>query len=366
MIAEEPWSGHYRILPSLWMQAHWGQFVQPGWYYLEQGGGSGFLPAGGSYVSLIWPLEESDVIIIQSFTIIVETLQGSCGDHPKFCDVPAFSGIQHLKFNLFPSSKQDQIKPPETLNVWCSNQTDAFVTQPPVPVNPEDRSFSLTVYPDTICTVTTEIGGQRGQHPPPPPSTRFPPIYHNDFSSTEEDQLAWGFSDVYGSFAVRKNSLTQVATAHPIGWAPINMDPLTFFGDVHWKKIHVRLRAFVNHTEYHHYIRICGGCRSMSDRRIMFGCPESSCFYLNAQGFWNVSNQFSGHLDGFRDSWHLLDFEISGEGSLQVALDEKILVTTPSHTANLPGVIGIGCASYHMCAFKNFSIIADLRETSME
>ena len=363
VIAEEPWSGNYRILPSLWIQAHWGQFVHPGWYYLEHGRGSGFLPAGGSYISLVSPLKENDVIDVQSFTIIVETLQGSCGDHPKFCDVSAFPDTQNLKFHLFPSSKQDQAKLPGTLNVWCSNQTNVFVKQPPIRVDQEDRSFSLTVYPDTICTVTTEISGQKGQYPPSPPSTPFPSSYHTDFSSTEEDQVAFGFSDVYGSFAVRKNSLTQVATTRPIGWAPLNKDPLTLFGDVHWKKINVHVQAFVNHTESHHYIRICGGCRSMSDRRILFGCPESSCFYLNGTGSWNVSNQYSGRLDGFMDTWHSVDFEISGEGSIQVALDEKILATTPSHTASLPGMIGIGCGSYHMCAFKHFSVIADREET---
>jgi hypothetical protein len=88
-----------------------------------------------------------------------------------------------------------------------------------------------------------------------PASRRFPTRHASDFASAAEDSLAWGFADLYGSFAVRTGlgpgpgqgpgpttgaaapattatvpavkALTQVAMDEPTGWAPKNLDPLT-------------------------------------------------------------------------------------------------------------------------------------------
>ena len=42
---------HYDLPPVVWVNAHWHQFAQPGWRFLANAsdGGSGWLPAGGSY-----------------------------------------------------------------------------------------------------------------------------------------------------------------------------------------------------------------------------------------------------------------------------------------------------------------------------
>ena len=54
LTAVEPWSGNFdnENVGVLWASAHTTQFAQPGWWYLKQGEGSGFLAQGGSYVTL--------------------------------------------------------------------------------------------------------------------------------------------------------------------------------------------------------------------------------------------------------------------------------------------------------------------------
>jgi O-glycosyl hydrolase len=50
VLAWEPWSGHYKVREALWGYAHYGQFSEIGWIYLN--GGSGRLDKGGTYVTL--------------------------------------------------------------------------------------------------------------------------------------------------------------------------------------------------------------------------------------------------------------------------------------------------------------------------
>ena len=94
-------SGHYDIPPVVWVNAHWHQFAQPGWRFLKRasenkqntpagassssssggggsggGSGSGWLPAGGSYVTLVPP--DGSAHPPHTFTMVIETLARPC------------------------------------------------------------------------------------------------------------------------------------------------------------------------------------------------------------------------------------------------------------------------------------------------
>ena len=58
--------------------AHTTQFVQPGYYYLKNGSGSGKLENGGSYVALVDNNNRKD------FTIIIETMVWT----GVYCSIP--------------------------------------------------------------------------------------------------------------------------------------------------------------------------------------------------------------------------------------------------------------------------------------
>ena len=71
--ADTPWSGHYTVMPPLWIVAHTTQFVQPGWQYLDRA--SSLLPEGGSLVALKSGSE---------FSVIAETLAASRAQEVTF------------------------------------------------------------------------------------------------------------------------------------------------------------------------------------------------------------------------------------------------------------------------------------------
>ena len=75
--AFEPWSGHYAVRQSLWGYAHYGQFTQIGWNYLN--GACKELEGGGSLVTLQSP-DQKD------YSIIVETKGAKAGHLHKRVD----------------------------------------------------------------------------------------------------------------------------------------------------------------------------------------------------------------------------------------------------------------------------------------
>lgn len=359
--ASEPWSGHYDIFPVLWMNAHWHQFSAPGWHFLPIGpaGGADLLPnGGGSYVTLV---DSADGGQVRDFSIIVESLDGSCGQQGN-CNVAPITATQALEFALDARLAAAAAGSGQTLQVWCSNASMQFVHVGAVQASSSGVvSFSLA--PDTICTLTTLAKGTKGAYPPPPAAARFPTSFHQDFDSTAEDALAPYFADVYGSFAVRNKALTQVATDVPDGWAPVNYDPLTFIGDSHWRSVNVSVDAFVNHTAASHYVRLCsGGCDTTGGRVIHYDCAEACCLNVSWTGNWTLGAgqaPAQGRIPNFRDAgYHRLALARSSSGTLTAWVNGTLLASVPG-SCTVPGSLGLGCGKYHYCSFDNFALSAD-------
>lgn len=73
IVANGPWSGHYRVWEALWGYAHYCPFTQIGGGYI--GGGSGRLSAGGTFVSLVSPKSDYSVIIETKGATAPQTLR---------------------------------------------------------------------------------------------------------------------------------------------------------------------------------------------------------------------------------------------------------------------------------------------------
>jgi hypothetical protein len=169
------------------------QFTSPGWRYLSTpSGGSGFLPNGGSYTTLIDPAGSD-------WTLVISTLQGAC----LHC-AGINATLQTVAFHTVGLSS-----PGAALQLWTTNQSALFVYAGTVTLD-ADRSFTLVIPPDSMLTVSTIATAAHGSHPPPPPAAPFPLPYSDSFDAGAYDSVPRYWSDESGSFALRNGTLAQV------------------------------------------------------------------------------------------------------------------------------------------------------------
>lgn len=95
--------------------------------------------------------------------------------------------------------------------VWSSTQSALFRQLSPL-IIAADSSFSLTVAPDSITTVSTVATASHGSFPdsPVPANLPWPLPYSDNFGNYSYDAMARYFADQAGSWAVRNGSLMQV------------------------------------------------------------------------------------------------------------------------------------------------------------
>ena len=216
IIANSPWSGHYRVREVLWGYAHYGQFSKIGWTYLN--GGCGELAGGGSFVTLKSPGRD--------YSVIFETKGAPT--------------VQNLTFNVSGGLSNDK------LCVWRSDVREQFVRQ--ADIQPEHGSFKITLEPNSLYSISTTTGQQKGSFENIPADTKFPFPYcetFDEYSSPEQ----YGFlphytADIAGVFEIAGRPdntgkcLRQVVSQQPQSWAP-EWNPYTILGDEHWQDYEV-------------------------------------------------------------------------------------------------------------------------------
>lgn len=168
--ANTPWSGAFEIAPTLWAVAHYTQFAEPGWRFVEGVGRR--LPEGGSVVGLVSP-DGRDV------SLVVETT--------------AAKGDQSLKVR--PAGGLAA----RALHVWKTDPMEAFIRQPDPPL--EDGAWTVGLAPNAIYTLTTTTGQRKGDGSSPPPSA-FPLPYREDFDGYRPNATPRFWSDQGGTFEV--------------------------------------------------------------------------------------------------------------------------------------------------------------------
>jgi hypothetical protein len=228
LTAAEPWAGYYEVSPTIAAVAHTTQFAQPGWTRLAAGNGSGTLPAGGSYVSLVNTHVPAGV---SEFSVIIQTAQAS--------------SAQALTFQVAAAGAGDAL--PAALHVWMTVGDAYFVQQPDVPVA-ADGTFSLTVPAQAIVSVTTTTGqGWVKPSTPVPPSAPFPFPYADNFDSYAEGAYSKYFCDEAGVWIVQPipadllpapgsssspsgSALFNVVDTVPIAWET-NPSPYSLIGN---------------------------------------------------------------------------------------------------------------------------------------
>jgi galactosylceramidase len=226
LLARSPWSGHYEVREALWGYAHYGQFTQVGWQYLN--GGCGELIGGGTFVTLKSPGND--------YSIIIET---------KDAKAP-----QQIRFQIGGGLSAKE------LCVWCSNAKEQFIKK--AGIRTLNGSFTITLEPDSIYSLSTTTGQQKGSFANIPADKPFPFPYYETFDKYSNPKkcgyLPRYTADIADVFEIvdrpdkKKKCLRQVLPIRPIPWAPEYM-PYTILGDDQWRDYEVSVDVYLNHGD---------------------------------------------------------------------------------------------------------------------
>jgi galactosylceramidase len=226
ILARSPWSGNYQIREALWGYAHYGQFTEAGWQYID--GGQGELAGGGSFVSLKSPAKD--------YSIIIETKEAK---QPQQIEFKISGGLLT-----------------KDLSVWRSNAKEQFIRQQDI--KPVNGSFKVTVEPDSIYSLSTTAGQRKGGFANIPAPQPFPFPYRETFDQysvrKNHGYLPKYTADIAEVFEVtscpgRKGKcLRQVIPVPPLSWAP-EWAPYTILGDESWQNYEVSSDVYLNQDE---------------------------------------------------------------------------------------------------------------------
>lgn len=328
MYAYSPWSGYYTVNAAIWTSAHHCQFTKPGWIYVL-GEGSGHLLSGGTYVSLADPTG-------QDITIVIEKLHGRClrceGQLTQFEVVELHLGatIQHH----------------QSLAVWSTNETHQFVRLEDVAVNAKTGLVRILVAPDSIVTLSSTTGQQKGSVPSIPQSSDFPLPYADAFEGRRPPQPPKYFADNGGSFEliadpVRMGNqvLAQAVDIPPVRnrWEDDPKGgPITVLGDK-WRddlnvSAEVMLPETTNRSSYAGVcLRVRGGGGNNQQLR-------GDCLEVHADGKWQITEDGKVLVEGPLGG---TNFRLGAWNSISLTAKGKRLTATI-------GCVEVGAANGHL------------------
>ncbi|WP_406314309.1 ricin-type beta-trefoil lectin domain protein [Streptosporangium sp. NBC_01639] len=339
--ANTPWSGSYQLGRNLWANAQVAQFTQPGWRFLT-GSASGYLGgdrANGSYISLR-STNNTDYSTIYETTGTTST---------QTVNVTVSGGLKT-----------------GTVRVWStdlgsSNPADHFVRQ--ADITPSSGSYSLTMQPNRIYTLTTTTGQGKGTATGPPVSALALP-YSDNFDGYATRKQAKYFSDMQGSYEVRPcaagrggQCLQQVAPTRPINWQD-DSDAYTLVGDPGWSNYTVSVDVDMQQA----------GTVTLLGRANTQNRPQShqAAYQLRISntGAWSIARNSSGGIlttlaSGARaalglNTWHTIKLGFSGNQITATA--DGTTLGTVTDTAFTTGLAGLGVVGYQTNLFDNFTV----------
>jgi O-glycosyl hydrolase len=338
-VAAQPWSGAYSIGKNAWAIAHTTQFSAPGWRYLDSG--SGYLEgnrANGSYVTLRSPSTGD-------YSIVVETMDASA---PLTFTASVSNGLSTGAVHVWSSG------------VKADNPSDFMVRGSDLP----GGTFSVTLQPGRVYTLTTTTGQGKGTATSPAPTT-MPLPYSDGFDSYALGHEAKYLSDMQGAFEASTcaagragRCIRQVTPRAPIAWTQIG-DPQALLGDITWANYKVSSDVLLEQAGQ---VSLIG--RATWQRR--FDARGLNSYYLRASdtGAWSlVSNDVnrantvlsSGTVAALgTNRWHNLALTFSGS-TITAQIDGATVATVTD--AQWPkGQAGIGTGQGILAQFDNLSI----------
>lgn len=322
MRAATPWSGYYEVQPPVWILAHFTQFTQPGWQYLDSAckyfaNESQEVPKEGMSVTALKSPAGSD------YTILIETMDAKEG--------------QSITFRVTGGLSTGD------LAVWRSRfGQEAFLRLDDVV--PRDGVFTMRVEPNAMYSLTTTRGQQKGRFATVMPVDKpFPFPYRDDFQATAIGRTPRYLSDQHGTFEVaarpdgKGKCLAQTMTQQGICWRPYDF-PQTIVGDIGWKDYRVSIDYYLAGAGS---VKLWGRAQGFDwgDRPYTGYGVE-----VNDAGNWSLrageKTLASGKVSAEKVEWHRLSLLMKG-AELTASLDGKQFATVSDGSIK-NGLVALG------------------------
>ncbi|MGA2448863.1 MAG: galactosylceramidase [Polyangiaceae bacterium] len=339
-IASSPWSGSYTISPALWGYAHVGQFTQTGWKFLD--GASGNFTGGGSYVTLMAP---------------------TGGDFSVIAQTEGATATQNITFNVTGGLATGPI------SVWTSNATAQFQQQ--TSVTQTNGSFTVSMAPNTVYSLTTTTGQKKGSYTSPA-TAGFPLPYYETYDHYNSDFTTSGYrpyyhADICGGFELYQRPdgtgqcLRQVVNPAANAWG-VEWNPYTIVGDPTWTDYQVS--ADVSLEDATGWASVMGRVNSTGDG--YWATPSGYYMTLTQGGAWtfntvalagttsSVKQLSTGQATLAAGSWHNLQIVFSGTSIKGLVDKTQVFSITDSTFKN--GSVGLATLANHNAMFDNLIV----------
>lgn len=248
MTAHWPWSGHYSVDNPVWASAHTTQFTASGWMYSPVGRGSGWLPAGGTYVTLVPPpgpkADGLNTISGQPpMTMVVEKMD----PHQSACRWEGVGNDTTPADETVSFQLHGDLASVTSLQLWSSlmvdpsaNGSDVFVKGPRLSV--ADGRVDLDLRVNHVYTLTTLDQGQKGFFEAIPNISGFfknpSQGYADNFDSYNISREAAFFSDMAGSWEIVQSRdadhgrvMRQMVPEQPVFGIRTEVRPISLIGE---------------------------------------------------------------------------------------------------------------------------------------
>ena len=336
MLANEPWNGSYTVGKSIWAAAQTTQFTEPGWRYLDQS--SGNLDGGGSYVTLRSP---------------------SSGDYSTVIETTGARAPQQLNVSVTGGLSAG------TVHEWSTNLASGgsaswFVHG--ADITPSAGSYSVTLQPGMVYTLSTTAGAAKGTAASPA-ATAWKLPYHENFGEYPAGVTPKDFSDVGGAFETAACQggrtgmcLRSVIGQQPIQWIGWGNYPLTVVGDpVSWQDYKVSADALLEQP---------GSVQLVGRAEAPMPGVTGYHFRVSDSGSWSLYSENAGGTDTTlasgqaaaigTGSWHQLELDLRGD-QITPVLDGQPLGTVQDATYSY-GQVALANSAWNNAEFGNISV----------
>jgi hypothetical protein len=341
-VAPQPWSGFYSIGRSAWVMAQTTQFTAPGWRYLDSS--SGYIGGNrnnGSYVSLKSTNN-------RDYSTVIETIDAGAAQTLNFTVTGGLStGVVHVW----------------STNTRSTNAADYLVRGSDI--TPSGGTFSLTVQPGFVYSITTTTGQGKGTASSPAQGNlRLP--YGDTFDSYAVGREATYLMDQQGSFEIvgcgagrAGQCVRQMSEQTPIFWTSGHADPYSLLGDLTWRNYTVSSDVMLEKPGYAQLIGRANTYNHQGPQNL-----NGYYFRITDSGAWSIlSNNTSGNWRTLASGtvpalgigrWHTVSLTVNGNtvtGSI-----DGTRVGSATDATWVAGQIGYGTGQGVTAQFDNLSI----------